>query len=346
MKVNEQLPCGPPCTADQLPDQRGATPGRDLQHGVHQCGAAGPEPRDPPAPCGGVPEGAGRAWWVDTGSLCVGLHGVGAWHAVVAGAGWRGSWSVGVVNLTLRTRPADMPRAAEIGRARGLDGHLRGSCDAASNFLTLFPRILPLPAAESVPDLVLKHPRIFEYKVESADATYICKGRARIQVRPVGLLGLVLMLEVLPGLVGVLSRCGMGCVGCHLLRKGVMKGALEWQPHVCGHMASVLRRWTCCPWALGEPWWRASTTSVTTPLSWSRLCPLWGLPSPPKCCTFRLLGLGYWLVGHVSWMEPCVGRPGPGGSRSWVVGFSTGGGAGAGTGVWGEGAGAWVISGV
>lgn len=35
---------------------------------------------------------------------------------------------------------------------------------------------------ESIPDLVLKHPRIFEYKLESPDAAYLVKGRARIQV--------------------------------------------------------------------------------------------------------------------------------------------------------------------
>lgn len=39
-----------------------------------------------------------------------------------------------------------------------------------------------VPAAEGVPDLVLKHPRIFEYKLESPDAQYLVKGRARIQV--------------------------------------------------------------------------------------------------------------------------------------------------------------------
>jgi hypothetical protein len=38
-------------------------------------------------------------------------------------------------------------------------------------------------ADESIPDLVLKHPRIFEYKLESQDASYLVKGRARIQVR-------------------------------------------------------------------------------------------------------------------------------------------------------------------
>lgn len=36
--------------------------------------------------------------------------------------------------------------------------------------------------AESIPDLVLKHPRIFEYRLESEDAQYLTKGRARIQV--------------------------------------------------------------------------------------------------------------------------------------------------------------------
>ncbi|GFH22558.1 mitochondrial transcription termination factor, partial [Haematococcus lacustris] len=35
---------------------------------------------------------------------------------------------------------------------------------------------------ESIPDLVLKHPRIFEYRLESSDASSLCKGRARIQV--------------------------------------------------------------------------------------------------------------------------------------------------------------------
>jgi len=35
---------------------------------------------------------------------------------------------------------------------------------------------------EGIPDLVLKHPRIFEYKLESSDAAYLVKGRARIQV--------------------------------------------------------------------------------------------------------------------------------------------------------------------
>lgn len=41
---------------------------------------------------------------------------------------------------------------------------------------------------ESIPDLLLKHPRIFEYKLESEDAPYLVKGRARIQVDvlPVG----------------------------------------------------------------------------------------------------------------------------------------------------------------
>ncbi|KAJ9517132.1 hypothetical protein QJQ45_009114 [Haematococcus lacustris] len=35
---------------------------------------------------------------------------------------------------------------------------------------------------ESIPDLVLKHPRIFEYRLESSDASSLCKGRARIQI--------------------------------------------------------------------------------------------------------------------------------------------------------------------
>lgn len=36
---------------------------------------------------------------------------------------------------------------------------------------------------ESIPDLVLKHPRIFEYKVsQNEDEPYLVKGRARIQV--------------------------------------------------------------------------------------------------------------------------------------------------------------------
>lgn len=38
------------------------------------------------------------------------------------------------------------------------------------------------PADASIPDLVLKHPRIFEYKV-TADGKDLAKGKARIQVR-------------------------------------------------------------------------------------------------------------------------------------------------------------------
>eukprot|EP00199_Chlamydomonas_sp_CCMP681_P006440 CAMPEP_0119106548 /NCGR_PEP_ID=MMETSP1180-20130426/4640_1 /TAXON_ID=3052 ORGANISM="Chlamydomonas cf sp, Strain CCMP681" /NCGR_SAMPLE_ID=MMETSP1180 /ASSEMBLY_ACC=CAM_ASM_000741 /LENGTH=218 /DNA_ID=CAMNT_0007091911 /DNA_START=90 /DNA_END=746 /DNA_ORIENTATION=+ len=36
--------------------------------------------------------------------------------------------------------------------------------------------------ASAVPDLVLKHPRLFEYKAEMEEAVYLSKGRARIQV--------------------------------------------------------------------------------------------------------------------------------------------------------------------
>lgn len=50
---------------------------------------------------------------------------------------------------------------------------------------TPLPQLSPPFVAEGVPDLVLKHPRIFEYKSESEDSPYLVKGRARIQVNRV-----------------------------------------------------------------------------------------------------------------------------------------------------------------
>ncbi len=38
-------------------------------------------------------------------------------------------------------------------------------------------------AAGAIPNLVLQHPRIFEYRWEDEDCPYLVKGRARIQVR-------------------------------------------------------------------------------------------------------------------------------------------------------------------
>jgi hypothetical protein len=56
-------------------------------------------------------------------------------------------------------------------------------CVSAS-IVQLFKALLTYSytADEGIADLVLQHPRIFEYKVDET-ATYLTKGRARIQVR-------------------------------------------------------------------------------------------------------------------------------------------------------------------